>query len=179
MIPKEKTSILFVCMGNICRSPTAKGVMRRFIDEAGMQEQFVVDSAGTHDYHVGEPPDPRAQAVALRRGYDLSAFRARQVREEDFTDFDLLLVMDFNNLAAIQDRCPIEHQGKVGLLMPYAVNRCASIVHDPYYRSAKDFDVVLDYIEDACKGLLHTLMEGREAFPHGSAVFRELGKAAS
>lgn len=153
--------------------------MRRYVVDAGLQHCVEVDSAGTHDYHVGEPPDPRALAAARRRGYDLSALRARQVTPADFTAFDLILAMDFNNLAALQDMCPAEHQGKVGMLMPYARNRCASIVHDPYYRSAKDFDLVLDYIEDACKGLLQSLLDGRRVMPFGSEVFRELGRAAS
>jgi protein-tyrosine phosphatase len=151
------TQILFVCMGNICRSPTAEGVMRRFIEEAGLSGQIFVDSAGTHDYHVGEPPDPRAQAAARRRGFDLSGLRARQVGPSDFERFDLILAMDFNNLACLQTCCPPGLEQKMGLLMPYAQGRHATIVHDPYYRSARDFDLVLDSIEDACKGLLAAL----------------------
>jgi protein-tyrosine phosphatase len=149
--------ILFVCMGNICRSPMAKGVMRSLVESAGMQENVVVDSAGTHDYHVGEPPDPRAQAAALRHGYDISGLRARQLASEDFERFDLLLAMDFNNLACLRDRCPSGLEGKIGLLMPYARKRCSSVVHDPYYRSAGDFDLVLECLEDACEGVLRVL----------------------
>jgi protein-tyrosine phosphatase len=149
--------ILFVCMGNICRSPMAKGVMRSLVERAGMQENVVVDSAGTHDYHVGEPPDPRAQAAALRHGYDISGLRARQLASEDFERFDLLLAMDFNNLACLRDRCPSGLEGKIGLLMPYARKRCSSVVHDPYYRSAGDFDLVLECLEDACEGVLRVL----------------------
>lgn len=152
------TQVLFVCMGNICRSPTAEGVLRKLVEDADLRCRVVVDSAGTHDYHVGEPPDPRAQAAARRHGYDLSRLRARQVVAVDFERFDLLLAMDFNNLAALRAICPVEHEAKVGLLMPYASKRKASIVHDPYYRSAKDFDLVLKCIEDACEGLLRVLV---------------------
>ena len=155
----SKIQILFVCMGNICRSPTAEGVMRRLVSSCGLNDVIGVDSAGTHDYHVGDAPDPRAQVAARRRGYDLSMLRARQVVMEDFTDFDLLLAMDFNNLGALQALCPSAYQDKLGLLMPYATRRRASIVHDPYYRSARDFDLVLDCIEDGCVGLLRHLAE--------------------
>jgi protein-tyrosine phosphatase len=153
----KTTQILFVCMGNICRSPTAEGVMRKYVEEFGMAGQILIDSAGTHDYHVGEAPDPRAQAAARRRGYDLSALRARKVEAPDFERFDLVLAMDFNNLASLQDVCPPGCESKIGLLMPYARSRRATIVHDPYYRSERDFDLVLDSIEDACKGLLEAL----------------------
>jgi protein-tyrosine phosphatase len=176
MILNGETSILFVCMGNICRSPTAEGVMRRLVAEAGLEGRVVVDSAGTHDYHVGAPPDPRAQAVAGRRGYDLSGLRARQLGASDFASFDLLLAMDFNNLEVLQSQCPPEHQSKVGLLMTYANNRNAAIVHDPYYRGARDFDVVLDYIEDACKGLVETFIYDsvtlNRPVPHAAAPMR-------
>lgn len=151
------TQVLFVCMANICRSPTAEAVMRKLVQEAGLNHRIVVDSAGTHDFHLGAPPDPRAQAAARKRGYDLTALRARQVALEDFEKFDLVLAMDFNNLATLHDLSPIHHRHKLGLLMPYAKRRRASIVHDPYSRSAKDFDLVLDYIEDACSGLVQTL----------------------
>jgi protein-tyrosine phosphatase len=156
----KSTQILFVCMGNICRSPTAEGVMRKYVNELGLSQQIIVDSAGTHDYHVGEAPDPRAQIAAKRRGYDLSGLRARQVEAADFERFDLVLAMDFNNLAALQAWCPPELEKKIGLLMPYAQSRHATIVHDPYYRSDRDFDHVLDAIEDACKGLLDAVVEG-------------------
>lgn len=131
--------------------------MRKYVEELGLGGRIIVDSAGTHDYHVGEPPDPRAQAAARRRGYDLSGLRARQVELSDFERFDLVLAMDFNNLAALQARCPLGLEQKMALLMPYARNRRATIVHDPYYRSARDFDHVLDSIEDACKGLVGVL----------------------
>ena len=155
----EATRILFVCMGNICRSPSAEGVMRRLAEKAGLQYQLVVDSAGTHGYHIGAPPDPRAQAAARRQGYDLSSLRARQITPEDFEKFDLLLAMDFNNLEALQNMCPVIHRPKLALLMRYARESKAAIVHDPYYRGARDFDLVLEYIEDACLGLVEALSQ--------------------
>ena len=157
-IQTEKISVLFVCMGNICRSPMAEGVMRKLVEEAGLGRHILVDSAGTHDYHVNEPPDLRAQVAARRRGYELSGLRARQVQVADFDRFDLLLAMDFNNMAALRAMSPAACEAKIGLLMPYASNRCSSIVHDPYYRSAKDFNLVLDCIEDGCRGVLQVLV---------------------
>lgn len=166
------TQVLFVCMANICRSPTAEAVMRKLVENAGLHRHVLVDSAGTHDFHVGAPPDPRAQAAARRRGYDLTPLRARQVARNDFETFDLVLAMDFNNLATLHDISPVEHRHKIGLLMPYAKRRRASIVHDPYSRSAKDFDLVLDYIEDACSGLVETLGGSQLAFHADMAVFK-------
>lgn len=157
--------ILFVCMGNICRSPTAEGVMRALITRAELVEAIFVDSAGTHDYHAGEAPDPRAQVAAMRRGYDITGLRARPVVVEDFEVFDLVLAMDFNNLSCLLKACPSGLERKIGLLMPYASRRRSSIVHDPYYRSAKDFDLVLDCIEDACEGLLRAVLAARPAQP--------------
>lgn len=130
--------------------------MRRLAREYGVST--VIDSAGTHDYHVGKPPDIRAQAAARRRGYDLGHKRARQIEPPDFERFDSILCMDFNNLERLQTVCPDEHQHKLGLLMPFAIKRRALIVHDPYCRSAKEFSLVLDYIEDACQGLIRRLV---------------------
>jgi protein-tyrosine phosphatase len=144
-------------MGNICRSPTAEGVMRKYIADAQLQEFVFVDSAGTHDYHVGEPPDPRAQQAARRRGYELGGLRARQLVESDFRDFDLLLGMDFNNLALLESMCPFQHRSKLGLLMSFARKTKSPFVPDPYCRGTEDFERVLDYIEDACDGLLEAL----------------------
>lgn len=144
--------------------------MRHMVQSAGLEDLIQVDSAGTHDYHVGDAPDPRAQAAARKRGYDLSMLVARQVTPVDFSEFDLLLAMDFNNLGALQSICPPELQDKLGLLMPYATRRRSSIVHDPYYRTAKDFDLVLDCIEDACNGLLRHLIGAeavKELYPAG------------
>jgi protein-tyrosine phosphatase len=113
--------ILMVCMGNICRSPTAEGVLRAKLAQAGLGKRVLVDSAGTHNYHPGNPPDERSQAHALRRGYNLSALRARQVCAEDYDHFDLILAMDWDNLALLQEDCPPEHMVKLMLLMEFAV----------------------------------------------------------
>ena len=154
----ENMNVLFVCMGNICRSPTAEGVMRKLVADAGLSGRVRVDSAGTHGYHVGEPPDPRALAAAKRRGYDLSDLRARELESADFERFDLLLAMDFNNLDRLQTLCPPQFQPKVGMLMGYARQYKVPIVPDPYYRGAAEFNRVLDYVEDACEGLLQALV---------------------
>ncbi len=147
-------SILFVCMGNICRSPTADGVFRQKVAEQGLSQVVQVDSAGTHNYHPGSPPDARAQAAAARRGYDLSSLRARQVQAADYATFDLILVMDQENLAALQEDCPTEHQHKLRLLTAFCQVHKASVVPDPYYGGADGFEQVLDLVEDACEGLL-------------------------
>ncbi|WP_180127962.1 low molecular weight protein-tyrosine-phosphatase [Rhodoferax sp. BLA1] len=146
--------ILFVCMGNICRSPTADGVFRQTVAEQGLGQQVRVDSAGTHNYHPGSPPDSRAQAAAAKRGYDLSSLRARQINAADYTSFDLILVMDQDNLAVLQDDCPPEHVHKLRLLTEFCQAHKASVVPDPYYGGADGFELVLDLVEDACEGLL-------------------------
>lgn len=150
----KKTAILMVCMGNICRSPTAEGVFRRLAQEAGVLDQLVLDSAGTHDYHVGKQPDARAQETARRRGYDLSGLRARQVSEQDFLDFDYVLAMDRENLAALKRLCPPEHQHKVRLYLSFSSRFGGQEVPDPYYGGAQGFERVLDMVEDAARGLL-------------------------
>jgi protein-tyrosine phosphatase len=146
--------ILFVCMGNICRSPTADGIMRQLVADAGLATRIEVDSAGTHNYHPGAAPDARSQAAALKRGYDLSPLRARQVADADFEHFDLLVAMDHANLDNLKRRCPKEYAGKLHLMMAYASWHDADEVPDPYYESARGFETVLDYLEDACAGLL-------------------------
>jgi protein-tyrosine phosphatase len=163
VINHDRMRILFVCMGNICRSPTAESVMRKLVRDAGLESWIEVDSAGTHDYNVGAPPDSRAQEAARARGYDLSCLRGRQIAENDFRDFDLLLAMDFNNLSLLQSMCPFEYRSKVGLLMSYARKKKVRYVPDPYCRGSADFGKALDYIEDACAGLLDTLCLQREA----------------
>jgi protein-tyrosine phosphatase len=152
-----KTSILFVCMGNICRSPTAEGVFRARAAQAGLAVH--VDSAGTHAYHIGEAPDPRSQRHAALRGYDLSSQRARKVAPGDFARFDHVLAMDEDNLVALRRDCPPEHRHKLGLFMRYARHSGSAIVPDPYYGGATGFDTVLDYIEDAADGLIAELAE--------------------
>lgn len=161
MNPAPISSILFVCMGNICRSPTAEAVFRAKVRAAGLTGEILIESAGTHAYHVGEAPDPRSQEYALRRGIDMAMQRARQVRAEDFAKFDLLLAMDGNNLALIQAACPPAYHYKLGLLMDYARRHKATEVPDPYYGGPNGFNIVLDYIEDAADGLLDTLIKAR------------------
>jgi protein-tyrosine phosphatase len=146
-------SILMVCMGNICRSPTAHGVMRQQLAQQGLTH-VRVDSAGTHAYHVGSPPDERSQAHALRRGYDLSDLRARKLVAADFERFDLILVMDWENLALTQELCPPEHQRKVRRLTEFCQKHDSPVVPDPYYGGDAGFEGVLDLVEDACAGLL-------------------------
>lgn len=150
--------VLMVCMGNICRSPTAEGVLRDRLQRAGLQQRVAVDSAGTLDHHTGEPPDPRALRHAALRGYDLSAQRARAVRPDDFTRFHWLLAMDEDNLGWLQRKLPPGSAARVELLMPYA-RRFAGVqaVPDPYYGSAAGFERVLDLLEDACDGFVERL----------------------
>lgn len=154
MTPQRKTRIIMVCMGNICRSPTAEGVLRHKLALRGLSAAVEVASAGTHADHISDPPDARAQAHAARRGYDISKQRARRLRSDDFASFDHLLAMDWDNLALLEEKCPPEHQRKVGLLMRYARRHQSQVVPDPYYGAANGFEVVLDYIEDACDGLI-------------------------
>lgn len=149
------TSILFVCMGNICRSPTAEGVFRHRAQAAGLDIR--IDSAGTHAYHVGQPPDPRSTEFAALRGIDLSTQRARKVAPGDFAAFDHILAMDKDNLALLVAACPPQHQHKLGLFMQYASKSKSDIVPDPYYGGPRGFDEVLDFIEDASDGLIARL----------------------
>lgn len=151
------TRVLFVCTGNICRSPTAEGVVKIIIKNNGMDSLIKVDSAGTHGYHIGEPPDPRTCEAALRRGIDLSGYRARKVVPEDFQRFDLLLAMDRDNLALLQRGARPEYQAKLGLFMNYASRFDAEEVPDPYYGGEQGFELVLDMIEDAGQGLIRAL----------------------
>ncbi|AOJ01480.1 MULTISPECIES: low molecular weight protein-tyrosine-phosphatase [Burkholderia] len=155
----KSVAICFVCLGNICRSPTAEGVMRHQVAAAGLDEAIVVDSAGTGDWHVGDAPDVRAQQAAQARGYDLSALRARQIGRADFERFDLVLAMDSANLAELHKRCPPQYQGKIRLLMEYASDASAREIADPYFGGARGFEQVLDQCEDACRGLLESLRE--------------------
>lgn len=153
-------SILFVCMGNICRSPTAHGVFRQRVTEQGLAARVDVASAGTHDYHLGRPPDERAQAHAAQRGYDLSDLRARQIQAGDFERHDLILVMDRDNLARVQARCPPQQLHKVRRLTEFCLERGTDVVPDPYYGGAQGFEQVLDLVEDACAGLLQHVQQG-------------------
>lgn len=144
-------SVLMVCMGNICRSPTAEGVLRAKVAQAGLTRQVHIDSAGTHNYHPGSPPDERSQAHALRRGYDLSPLRARQVSQDDF---DLILAMDWDNLALLQVDCPPQHAHKLKLLMEFANPLGTPVVPDPYHGGEAQFEQVLDLVELASDGVV-------------------------
>lgn len=149
--------ILMVCMGNICRSPTAEAVLRHRIHRVGLQGRVEVDSAGTHAWHSQDPPDERSIAHAARRGYDLSTLRARRVREEDFERFHLILAMDRDNLVHLSGMCPEPFQDRLHLLMDFAPELPERIVPDPYYGSAAGFERVLDLVECACDGLARYL----------------------
>jgi protein-tyrosine phosphatase len=148
------TKVLFVCMGNICRSPTAQGVFRKMVVDAGIADIVQVESAGTHAYHVGEPPDARAQQAAKKRGYEIGDLCARQVTADDFRAADLILAMDWENLSMLQQQCPKAYKHKLQLLMRFAGEHDAATVPDPYYGGPEGFNTVLDYVEDACQGLL-------------------------
>ena len=149
--------ILFVCLGNICRSPTAEAVLRALAAREAPQLALTVDSAGTSNYHPGAPADRRSQAAARERAYDLSALRARQVRDEDFTAFDLILAMDRHNLRELKLRAPPAAQGKIQLFLDYAPEQPVREVPDPYYAGSNGFADVLDLIEAAARGLLRRL----------------------
>ena len=151
----KKTKVLFVCMGNICRSPTAEGVFRKKVAEAGLSAAVEIESSGTHAYHVGAAPDPRARTAAGERGYDLAGLVGRQVEERDFEHYDYLLAMDQDNLHHLHRRCPENYRHKLGLFMSFSKRFASQEVPDPYYGGPKGFDLVLDMVEDACHGLLN------------------------
>lgn len=151
---KTKVHVLFVCMGNICRSPTAQGVFERLVVEESLADVIVVDSAGTHAYHVGEPPDVRSQQTARARGVDISGQRARQVAIHDFENFDYVLAMDRQNLAILLRMCPDEHRHKLKLFLEFAPELGIEEVPDPYYGGAKGFEHVFELVETAARGLL-------------------------
>jgi len=146
--------VLFVCMGNICRSPTAHGVFEHLVMQASLAQRIEIDSAGTHAYHVGEQPDKRAQATALNRGFDLSSQRARRVKKADFNYYDYVIAMDKDNLANLLEICPQEQSNKVSLFLNYSSHVDEEEVPDPYYGGSKGFERVLDMVELAADGLL-------------------------
>jgi protein-tyrosine phosphatase len=155
----EKIKVLFVCMGNICRSPTAEGVFTKLVQESDLGVLFAIDSAGTHAYHIGKEPDLRSQAVALERGVDLSKLRARKVCDEDFEEFDFLLAMDDDNYAILISDCPDEYKAKIKYFLDYAPQLNEREVPDPYYGGAYGFERVLDMVEVASVGFLKTVQE--------------------
>ncbi|WP_111929113.1 low molecular weight protein-tyrosine-phosphatase [Paraburkholderia bryophila] len=158
----KTVSICFVCLGNICRSPTAEGVMRRLVDEAKLSERILIDSAGTGDWHIGQAPDERAQQAAGRRGYELAALRGRQIAPADFERFDLLIAMDDKNVAALRQVSAPAQREKIRLLMEFVPETDtrwggAREVVDPYFGGAEGFEQVLDQCEAACRGLIAAL----------------------
>jgi protein-tyrosine phosphatase len=146
--------VLFVCTGNICRSPTAEGVARGLAEKLGLAEAFEFDSAGTHGYHVGDTPDPRAVAAAARRGYDLAHLRARRVTEFDFIRFDHVIAMGRDHLEWLRRSCPALYQDKLALLLEFSQRFEEDEVPDPYYGAADGFEQVLDLVEDALHQML-------------------------
>lgn len=153
------TAVLFVCLGNICRSPLAEGAFRHAVAAAGLDRRFAIDSAGLTDFHEGDPPDPRAIAAAARRGIDIARQRSRPVQPADFLTFDWVLAMDRSNLAALEERRPDAAQARVGLLLEVAEGRRQS-VPDPYYGAARDFEAVLDTVARAATRLVDRLRDG-------------------
>lgn len=155
----EKIKVLFVCMGNICRSPTAEGVFTKLIADKNLNAKFTVDSAGTHAYHIGNPPDYRAQQAARRRGVELENLRARKVHSSDFEYFDYVLVMDDDNYQIVMNDCPREHKDKVKYFLDFAPHLGVREVPDPYYGEKMGFERVLDMVEDASHGFLESLKQ--------------------
>ena len=149
--------LVFVCTGNICRSPTAEAVMRHLVREAGLAKRIAVDSAGTHDYHVGAPPDARSQAHAAKRGYDLSTLRARRIAAADFVESDMLLAMDRGHLRLLRRTAPANLRDRIRLFMEFAPTFQQADVPDPYYGDEMAFEIVLDMIETGARNLLGTL----------------------
>ena len=157
----DQTAVLFVCMGNICRSPTAEGVFRRLVADAGMTDRFTIDSAGTHAYHAGHPPDERSQRVALGKGIDLSGQSARRVQESDFLTFDFIVAMDRDNLANLESLRPEDARAHLSLLLEHVPNVKRREVPDPYYGGERGFARVFELIEQGSAALLESIRAGR------------------
>lgn len=152
--------VLFVCLGNICRSPTAEGAFRDLLRKTAPGLAIEIDSAGTAGYHIGAAPDPRSQSAALRRGIDISDLRARQISRNDFTTFDLILAMDHDNLRDLEAKCPRHARAKLRLFLDYAPQTGRTEIPDPYYGGEADFELVLDLCAAAARGLIVALQEG-------------------
>ena len=152
--------VLFVCTGNICRSPSAEGVLRKMAADAGLAHRIAVESCGIDAWHVGEAPDRRSQAAAAGRGYDLSALRARQLKKSDFDDFDYVLAMDHEHLRRMRGLCPAEKSARVALFLSYWDAAPRKDVPDPYYGDPADFGRALDLIENGCSALLAHIRHG-------------------
>jgi protein-tyrosine phosphatase len=157
--------MLFVCMGNVCRSPTAQAVFRRLLEAEGIAPRVEVDSAGTHGYHVGEQSDPRTRRAAASRGYDLAGHYARKIAWQDLQDFDLILAMDKANRDNLRQIAAPEQQGRIQLLMDYSANFDDEEVPDPYYGLGHTFDLVIDMVEDASLGLLKVVQKALKERP--------------
>jgi len=155
---EKKVSVLFCCMGNICRSPTAEGVFANLVERHQVSGSVLFDSAGTHAYHIGERPDPRAQEAARRRGIEIGRQAARRVEDRDFERFDYIVAMDRDNLAVLESRCPPTHRQKLALMLQYAPHLELDEVPDPYYGGPQGFERVLDLIEAAAEGLLQEIL---------------------
>ena len=158
----KQTRVLFVCLGNICRSPTAEGVFREKIRQHQLEDVISIDSAGTGDWHIGKNADARAASAALTRGYDLSSLRARQAAADDFHQFDYILAMDKSNLADLRALAPTDYQGYLGLFLGFSNQSDYTEVPDPYYGGTQGFELVLDLIEDASEGLLEHIRQHRQ-----------------
>ena len=154
---RVKTRILFVCMGNICRSPVAQAIFEKKVAQAGLLDYISTDSAGTDDFHIGQKPDSRSQHAAAFRGYSLQGQIARQITLDDFAQYDLIMAMDWHNLRTLQNMCPEIYRHKIELVMRYAQNLEDAEVPDPYYQNQHAFSVVVDYLEDAVTGLLEVV----------------------
>lgn len=151
-LSQRKPSVLFVCTGNICRSPSAEGVLRKRLEELGLE--VVVDSAGTHGYHVGDAPDPRSVRAAAKRGYDISKLKARKLSSEDFERFDFVVALDGEHMRLMRQHCPPALHHKLRHLMEFAPHAVHREVPDPYYGPVDGFELVLDLLEEAIEGLL-------------------------
>jgi protein-tyrosine phosphatase len=159
----KKISVLFVCMGNICRSPTAQGVFRALLQREGLSDRILTDSAGTIAYHVGEKPDRRAMQTAMKRGVDLSDLRARRTRAEDFEAFDYVVAMDRANYNDLREICPPGYEDRLYLFLDFAPHLPEDEVPDPYYGGVAGFDRVFDLVEDASRGLLKHILATTKA----------------
>ncbi|WP_233144625.1 low molecular weight protein-tyrosine-phosphatase [Methyloprofundus sedimenti] len=162
MSNKKQVKVLFVCMGNICRSPSAEGVFKKLIKEQQLEKSFAIDSAGTHAYHIGDAPDLRSQKAAKERNVDLSHLRARKFIMGDFEDYDYLLAMDEENQAIMMEACPEKYQHKIKLFLEYAPHLETNEVPDPYFGGTYGFEKVLDLIEEASTGFLEQLKKSGE-----------------
>lgn len=156
-VKKDKIQVLFVCMGNICRSPTAHGVFRQLVRAEGLEEWIEIDSAGTHAYHIGKAPDERAQGTATGRGIDISDLRARRVAAEDFERFDYVIAMDSDNHAILAELCPAQLRHRVFMFMQFAPEHGEAEVPDPYFGGQRGFERVFDMVEAASRGLLQDI----------------------